>query len=186
MKKSIQSVFLAFIFITVVLSGCASATTPVPPTLTPIPPTATYTPIPPTSTPAPIPGIDEPIVVKNVTVKGSVGISLTGDIQLRLLSADTKESLDSQSDSHLLPGNIFLILGLWLSGQSGSLQWIGQNATLTCGTDEYRVELWGIEVGDDGRLKAWRLIFEVPQDSDYGQCVFNLKEYAVELGTLFK
>jgi hypothetical protein len=115
-----------------------------------------------------------------------VGISLTGDIQLRLLSADTKESLDSQSDSHLLPGNIFLILDFLFSGQSGSREWIVQNATLTCGTDEYKVELWGLDVGDDGRVKAWRLIFEVPQDSDYRQCVFNLKEYAVELGTLFK
>jgi hypothetical protein len=43
MKKSIQSVFLAFVFLMVLLSGCAPASTPVPPTFTPslIPPTFT-------------------------------------------------------------------------------------------------------------------------------------------------
>lgn len=55
MKKSIQSVFLAFVLLTVILSGCAPASTPVPPTLTPLPlptdiPLPTKTPIPPTAT----------------------------------------------------------------------------------------------------------------------------------------
>ena len=48
MKKSIQSVFFAFVVLTVLLSGCAPASTPVPPTFTPFP---TNTPIPPTVTP---------------------------------------------------------------------------------------------------------------------------------------
>lgn len=51
MKKSIQSVFLAFVFLTVLLSGCAPASTPVPPTSTP-PPLPTETPLP-TKTPVP-------------------------------------------------------------------------------------------------------------------------------------
>ena len=43
MKKSIGSVFLVFVFLTVLSSGCAPATTPIPPTFapSPIPPTAT-------------------------------------------------------------------------------------------------------------------------------------------------
>lgn len=41
MKKSIQSAFLAFVVLMVLLSGCAPASTPVPPTETPIPPTST-------------------------------------------------------------------------------------------------------------------------------------------------
>jgi ABC-type transport system substrate-binding protein len=45
-KKSIKSVFLIFIVLTVLLSGCASTSTPVPPTYTP-------SPIPPTLTPEP-------------------------------------------------------------------------------------------------------------------------------------
>ena len=48
MKKSIQSGFFAFVVPTVLLSGCAPASTPLPPTFTPFP---TNTPIPPTVTP---------------------------------------------------------------------------------------------------------------------------------------
>ena len=149
---------------------------------------STLTPIPPTSTPASIPGIDEPIVVENVTVKDFLGHTWTTDIRLRLLNAYTKDSLDSQSgtNSPRGPDNIFLILELELSGQSGSWEWTARNAALTCGKDEHKVDRFGMEFGEDGKLKAWRLIFEVPQDSDFGQCVFRLKEHAVELATLFK
>ena len=48
MKKSIQPVFFTSVVLTVLLSGCAPASTPVPPTSTPLP---TDTPLPPTSTP---------------------------------------------------------------------------------------------------------------------------------------
>jgi ABC-type oligopeptide transport system substrate-binding subunit len=50
MKKSIQSVFLAFVVLMVLLSGCAPASTPV---STSVPPTVTPSPIPPTFTPEP-------------------------------------------------------------------------------------------------------------------------------------
>ena len=105
---------------------------------------------------------------------------------MRLLNAYTKDSLDSQSgtNSPSDPDNIFLILELELSGQSGTLEWTASNATLTCGKDEHKVDRFGLEVGEDGKLKAWRLIFEVPQDSDFKQCVFHLKEHAIELTTL--
>jgi oligopeptide transport system substrate-binding protein len=61
MKKSIQSFLYAVIALTVILSGCAPAPTPVPPTQTPSPipptfipePTETATPIP---SPTPLPG----------------------------------------------------------------------------------------------------------------------------------
>ncbi|HXQ36596.1 MAG TPA: hypothetical protein VN843_21465 [Anaerolineales bacterium] len=49
MKKSIGSVFLAFVFLAILVSGCAPAPTPVPSTSTPLP---TNTPLP-TKTPAP-------------------------------------------------------------------------------------------------------------------------------------
>lgn len=62
MKKTIGSVFLSFMLLTVLLSGCAPASTPTPPSTTPtsIPPTDTPTPTftptePPTITPTPIP-----------------------------------------------------------------------------------------------------------------------------------
>lgn len=53
MKKTIMSVFLMLVVITVLVSGCAPASVPVLPTLTRIPPTATSTPISPTTTPQP-------------------------------------------------------------------------------------------------------------------------------------
>lgn len=59
MKKSIQSVFFAFVLLTVLLSGCAPVSTSVPPTSSPVPPTltpeptATATQIP---SPTPLPG----------------------------------------------------------------------------------------------------------------------------------
>lgn len=55
MKKSIQSIFLSFVVLTVLLSGCAPASTPVPPTSTSVPtdtPAPTNTPLP-TNTPVP-------------------------------------------------------------------------------------------------------------------------------------
>lgn len=56
MQKSIGSVFFAFVFLAVLLSGCAPASTAVPPTLTftPIPPTDTSVP---TATPTNLPTI---------------------------------------------------------------------------------------------------------------------------------
>jgi hypothetical protein len=52
MKKSILSGSLAFVFLIIMVSGCAPASTPVPPTATSIPPTSTITPIPPTKAPS--------------------------------------------------------------------------------------------------------------------------------------
>ncbi|MBI5954966.1 MAG: hypothetical protein HY865_25185 [Chloroflexi bacterium] len=54
MKKSIQSAFLVFVMLVVLLSGCAPASTPVPPTATPSPIPPTFTPEP-TATPIPSP-----------------------------------------------------------------------------------------------------------------------------------
>jgi len=49
MNKSVLSVLLAVVFITVSMSGCAPAVTP-----SPVPPTKTSSPIPPTFTPEPV------------------------------------------------------------------------------------------------------------------------------------
>jgi ABC-type transport system substrate-binding protein len=55
MKESIVSRFSAFVLLMISISGCASASAPIPPTFTPsaIPPTSTPSPIPPTLTPEP-------------------------------------------------------------------------------------------------------------------------------------
>ena len=44
MKKSLRSIFLAFVLLAMMVSGCVPASIPIPPTLTPIPPTATALP----------------------------------------------------------------------------------------------------------------------------------------------
>jgi hypothetical protein len=54
MKKSIRSVFIVLVFLTILLSGCAPASTPVPSTFTPSPIPPTFTPEP-TSTATPLP-----------------------------------------------------------------------------------------------------------------------------------
>jgi len=69
MKKSIGLVFLVFMFLTVLLSGCAPVSTPIPPTFTSVPPTDTPIPPatptkPPTSTPIPpTPTVAPPSVI---------------------------------------------------------------------------------------------------------------------------
>jgi len=79
MKKSIQSVFFAFVVLTVLLSGCAPASTPaptmIPPTLTPVP---TETPVPtntpePTVTPEPSP---TPVLLPDVLHQTFSGVSV--------------------------------------------------------------------------------------------------------------
>jgi len=75
MKKSTGSIFLALVFLMVLLSGCAPAPTPAPPTITPKP-TSTATPLPsvtptsvPTDTPTTTPDPSHPSVAKIQTVE---------------------------------------------------------------------------------------------------------------------
>ena len=112
MKKSIGSVFLAFVFLTVLLSGCAPASTPVPPTLisiptnTPMPTSIPPTAVPPTDTPLPTPtqvpwnlvksiaSKDKPIVAENIseklwqqsTISGNLKFSGAFEIKLNMES----------------------------------------------------------------------------------------------------
>jgi hypothetical protein len=77
MKKSIGSVFLAFALLMVLLSGCAPASTPVPPTSMPslIPPT--FTPAP-TATETPIPSPTPLPLPMNISVPANAGWFGTG------------------------------------------------------------------------------------------------------------
>lgn len=135
--------------------------------------TPTPTPVPPTPTPAFVPGIDEPITVK--------------DIKVRLLDAYTEESRVNQSGT-VFPSNpddIFLVLEFSLSSFEDR-DWIGRNATLSCGNYEYTAVSLGFSIGDDSRVQQWHLIFEVAQDLDFETCVFRLNESEIELATFFK
>ena len=67
MKKSAQSVFLVFVVLTVLLSGCVPAATPVP---TAVPSTFTASPLPPTFTPEPT--VTATVVPSPTPLPGSV------------------------------------------------------------------------------------------------------------------
>jgi len=145
--------------------------TPVPPT--PVPPTATPTSIPPTPTPALIPGIDEPIVVEGVN--------------LQLLDAYIKDSLDSQSGTRFPdnPDDVFFILNFTVASFEKD-DWIAMNSTISCDNNAYKAIRLGFYVGDEGRLEYWYLILEVPQGLDFEKCVFQINKYEIELSTFFE
>ena len=101
MKKSIQSLFLAFVVLTVLLSGCAPASTPIPPTQ--IPPTFTPSPIPPTFTPEPtateestalLPGLKPANVAVNLQQRGFTCDPLE-QVQIYYDTTCRKDSVDS-------------------------------------------------------------------------------------------
>ena len=100
MKKSIQSLFLAFVVLTVLLSGCAPASTPIPPTQ--IPPTFTPSPIPPTFTPEPtateestalLPGLKPANVTVNLKQRGFT-CDPVEQVQPYYITTCTKDSVD--------------------------------------------------------------------------------------------
>ena len=118
MKKSIGLVFLAFVFLTVLLSGCTPASTPVPPT--PIPPTDTPVPTamptkPPTSTPIPpTPTVEPP----------SLATEFLTDVQV--LETDNFNNLNNWSTWNSASGK--LSDGMFeLQGQTGYLSGVGFN-----------------------------------------------------------
>ena len=85
MKKSFQSALLAFVFLTVLLSSCAPASTSIPPTSTFLPPTVTPVPPTPTITPTLTP-------TPTATV-----LSSTGKIEGHVFQSDTNRFFSGAS-----------------------------------------------------------------------------------------
>lgn len=106
MKKSIWSISLAFMFLIVVLSGCAPATTPMPPTFTPIPPTET--PVPPTVTPIPS---DTPVPTAVTPTKITTTL---GDVIITKAEIVSEDMFGSKA----APG--YQILYVWFESADGS------------------------------------------------------------------
>jgi len=167
--------------------------TPLPPTPTSIP-TPSATPLPPTAvptpTPASIPGIDEPIVVKNISVKDSFGMTATGDLEIQSLDAYAQESLEGGDAGPIHPddtSNVFLTLLLDLDGPSNSVNWVALNTAFACGGVEYQAERTGLKVGEGGILAGWLLIYTVPGDTDFGGCTLQLPdEQEIALTSFFE
>jgi len=110
MKKSIQSV-LAAVVLLVISSGCAFATTPVPPTLTLIPPT--LTPIPPTFTPIPTATATPIIYNAIVNVIDENGNSLSN---AKIIQGETVELTDNQGSWHKSGQSPELSISVWAQG----------------------------------------------------------------------
>ena len=100
MKRSIQPLFLAIVVLTVLLNGCAPASTPIPPTQ--IPPTFTPSPIPPTFTPEPtateestalLPGLKPANVTVNLKQRG-FACDPVEQVQFYYITTCTKDSVD--------------------------------------------------------------------------------------------
>lgn len=102
MKITIWSMFLTFVFLTVLVSGCASAPTSMPPTSTPLP---TDIPAP---TPTPTPSPHSLVVIKS---------SLSGDL-LGVIIRNT-DSDDEKLDTMGL-GFLCLSQGIYAVDESGS------------------------------------------------------------------
>lgn len=98
MKKSIGSVFLVFAFLAILLSGCAPASTPVPPT-------STFTPIPPTDTPVPTATPTKPPTVTPTPTIAPPSVATEFLTDVKVLSYDSFDNIknwdlwDSQTGS---------------------------------------------------------------------------------------
>ena len=186
-KLLLQIIGVMLVALLLAACGAPAATpTPVPPTATPtpVPPTATPTAIPPTATPTPtpvsIPGIDEPIVVEDISVKDPyLGFTVSGDLELQILDAYTEDSLQSGDSAPIYPddpSDVFLTLMLDLDGPSNCLQWVFRNVTLLYGGEEYQAVRYGLQVGEEGKLAGWLLVFAAPRDSEFGQYGLQLPD----------
>jgi hypothetical protein len=122
MKKSIGSIFLAFVFLMVLLSGCAPASTPIPPTVTPLP---THTPVPtmtavPTQTPIP-PTATIPVLCPTDTLPIPLSKDDVTAIEKKLFEIITREGVGNRfviKDS-VLTGNNLVEGGLTFSEGAG-------------------------------------------------------------------
>jgi len=140
MKKSIGSVFLMFAFLTVLLNGCAPASTPIPPvpTATHIAiPTATNTPVPPSPTVIPETDIvtgrvylfdtNEPIKIEILLLHASSEGWLT-DIESPALNKTTTDT-DGQYTFHKVEPGTYVVA---VTGKGSDVAF--------CGTDSGNFE----------------------------------------------
>jgi len=146
MKKSMLSVFLALVFVVVVVSGCA-------PTSTPVPPTDTPSPIPPTLTPEPTATpITYQVTMDVVDEKGNPIPNA------EIIRGETVEMADNQGVwlNTLQTSN--LSAGVWAQGylfqnQSSTLQPGNNKITVQLSVDPKSLQL------ADLTQKGYKLVF---------------------------
>jgi hypothetical protein len=169
------------------LAGCGGA--PAVPTASATAPGATSLPEPTLVSFGSVPGVDEPIVVEDIGVEDSAGLTRRGDLELLISDAYTEESRQSGDSPPVYPddpSDIFFTLELDLDGPSNCIDWVAQNTRLVYGEEEYRAVLVGIKV-EEGYLAGWHIVFTVPEDSEFGRYVLRLPDgRAIELTAFFE
>jgi hypothetical protein len=134
MKKSMGSVFLIFVFLTVLLSGCVPASTPVPPTFTssPVPPTAAPTAVSATQAPTAKPLGEHVIAEWKINNPGDVYIGFDSvwvpghhDLTTTRIDPVTNQIVavikgtGDHAEQALAVGDV-----LWVTGQRNDTSWI--------------------------------------------------------------
>lgn len=160
MNKSTGLVVLAFVFVTVLLSGCAPAATPVPPTLTPVPPT--FTPVP-TATATPI------VYNAVVDVVDENGKPIP---EAKLIQGETVEFADNQGVWQGSSQSRELSIGVWAQGYS--LQ--EHSSTLQAGINTIQIQLstdpLGLQTADLAR-DGYSLVFVEDFQDGISDCVID-------------
>jgi len=152
MKKSIQSV-LAAVVLLVISSGCALATTPVPPTSTSIPPT--LTPVPSTFTPVPTATATPIIYNAIVNVVDENGNSLSN---AKIIQDKTVELTDNQGTWRKSGQSSELSISVWAQGYL--LQ--EHSSSMQAGDNEIQIQLLPDQFGlktTDLEKEGYELVF---------------------------
>jgi hypothetical protein len=158
MNKLIRSAFVVFVFLTVLLSGCAPAPTPVPPTFTSVPPT--FTPVP-TATP----------IVYNaaIDVIDENGKPIP---EAKIIQGETVEFTDNQGVWQKSSQSSELSIGVWAQGYS--LQ--KHSSTLQAGDNKIQIQLLPDPLGlktADLEKEGYKLVFVEDFQDGIPDCVIT-------------
>lgn len=158
MKKSIQSVLVVFVFLTVLLSGCAPASTPIPPTFTLVPPT--FTPVP-TATPI--------IYNAGIDVVDENGKPIP---EAKIIQGETVEFTDNQGVWQKSSQSPELSIGVWAQGYL--LQ--EHSSILQAGDNKIQIQLLPDPLGlktADLEKEGYELVFVEDFQDSISDCVID-------------
>jgi hypothetical protein len=153
MKKSIQSALVMFVFLTVLLSGCAPASTPVPPTFTPVP-TATATPI---------------VYNAAINVVDENGKPIP---EAKIVQGETVEFTDNQGVWQKSSQSPELSIGIWAQGYL--LQ--KHSSTLQAGDNKIQIQLLPDPLGlktADLEKEGYKLVFVEDFQDGIPDCIIK-------------
>ena len=160
MKKSIRSALGIFVFLTVLLSGCAPVSTPVPPTLTPVLPT--FTPVP-TATATPI------VYNAAINVVDESGKPIP---EAKIVQGETVEFTDNQGVWQKSNQSPELSIGIWAQGYL--LQ--KHSSTLQAGGNKIQIQLLPDPLGlktADLEKEGYKLVFVEDFQDGVSDCIIK-------------